>query len=277
MIQADLHAHTTASDGTFTPRQLVELAKRKGLTAVAVTDHDTTGGLAEALQAGYELGVEVVPGIELSTHFEGREVHVLGYFYDPEHAELIDLIQRMREDRLTRMDKMIDKLAGAGVDISRQEVLEEAQGGSIGRPHIARVLMRKGYVSNIPEAFDHYLGTGKVGYVERLKITPAEAVALIVKAGGAPVVAHPGLVDKDHLFDVLVPLGLVGLEAYHPDHTEEKRAHYAELAKRHGLIATGGSDFHGGGAEHRGDLGSVGVPYDVVRQLKEKAAFYGAR
>lgn len=275
MELADLHAHTTASDGTFHPRELVALAKQNGLHAVAVTDHDTTGGLQEAQAAGRELGVEVVPGIEISTEFEGKEVHVLGYYYDPDNQELQELTQAMRDDRLHRMDKMIAKLHAAGVDITRDEVVTEAQGGAIGRPHIARVLMRKGYVESIPEAFDKYLATGRPGYVDRMKITPSEAVQLIKRAGGVPVVAHPGLVDKDHLFDELVPLGLAGLEAHHPDHPQEKRHHYEALAKHHGLIVTGGSDFHGAGAEHRGDLGSVHVPVDVVRQLREKATYRG--
>ena len=179
----------------------------------------------------------------------------------------------MREDRITRMDRMIARLQEAGVDITREEVVAEAQGGAIGRPHIARVMVRKGYVTDIPDAFDKYLGSGKPGYVKRAVMTPAEAVELIIRAGGSPVVAHPGLVDKDYLFDTLVPLGLVGLEAYHPDHSAEKRRHYEALAKHHGLIATGGSDFHGGGAEHRGDLGSVQVALDVVRQLQAKARY----
>jgi predicted metal-dependent phosphoesterase TrpH len=134
--------------------------------------------------------------------------------------------------------------------------------------------MRKGYVQNIPEAIDRYLASGRPGYVERMKLTPEEAVAVIKRAGGSPVVAHPGLFDKDYLFDTLVPLGLVGLEAHHPDHSDEKRRHYEALAKHHGLITTGGSDFHGAGAEHRGDLGSVHVAADVIEQLRAKAAFH---
>lgn len=271
---ADLHAHTTASDGTLKPRELVELAKQNGLAAVAVTDHDTTGGLQEAQQTGRELGVEVVPGIELSTEFEGKEVHVLGYFYDPNNEELLELTEKMRDDRVNRMDKMIVKLNEAGLVITREEVVAEAQGGAIGRPHIARILIRKGYVENIPEAFNKYLASGRPGYVDRMKLKPEEAVEVIKRAGGSAVVAHPGLFDKDYLFNTLVPLGLVGIEAYHPDHSEEKRCHYEELAKRHGLIITGGSDFHGAGAEHRGDLGSVHVSVDVVGQLREKAAYH---
>jgi len=273
MQLADLHAHTTASDGTFTPRQLVELAKQNGLSAVAVTDHDTTAGLAEAVETARILGIEVVPGIELSTVFEGKEVHVLGYFYDPENHELKEVTSKMREDRITRMDRMITRLQEVGVEITRDEVVTEAQGGAIGRPHIARVLVRKGYVTDIPDAFDQYLGAGRPGYVKRAVMTPAEAVELIIRAGGSPVVAHPGLVDKDYLFDTLVPLGLVGLEAYHPDHPADKRRHYEALAEHHGLIATGGSDFHGGGAEHRGDLGSVHVSLDIVRQLQAKSRY----
>ncbi len=273
MQLADLHAHTTASDGTFTPRQLVELSKQNGLAAIAITDHDTTAGLREATETGRELGIEVVPGIELSTVFEGREVHVLGYFYDPEHEELNQVTTQMREDRITRMDRMITRLQEAGVVISREVVVTEAQGVAIGRPHIARVLVRKGYVADIPDAFDKYLGSGRPGYVKRAVMKPEEAVQLIIRAGGSPVIAHPGLVDKDYLFDTLVPLGLVGLEAFHPDHPPAKREHYAALATHHGLIATGGSDFHGGGAEHRGDLGSVHVSLDVVRQLQAKSSY----
>ncbi|PWK15503.1 PHP domain-containing protein [Tumebacillus permanentifrigoris] len=272
MAIADLHAHTTASDGTFAPRELVELAKKNGLAAVAITDHDTTDGLAEAEATGRELGVEVVPGIELSTVFEGKEVHVLGYFYDPEHPELLRLTRMMRDDRINRMDKMIARLQEAGLDITREEVQAEAQ-GAIGRPHFARVLMKKGYVSTMPEAFDKYLTYGKPGYVARIKVAPEEAVRVILAAGGVPVVAHPGLLDKDYLFDSLVPAGLIGLEAFHPDHSEEKRRHYQALAAQHGLLATGGSDFHGAGAEHRGELGSVNVPLDIVRQLQAKSAY----
>lgn len=274
MQKADLHAHTTASDGTFSPRELVALAKKNGLRAVAITDHDTTNGLLEAITAGKELGVEVVPGIELSTTFEGKEVHVLGYYYDPTDEELIALTDRMREDRLNRLDKMIARLQEGGIAITKEEVLAEAQ-GAVGRPHIARVLIRKGYVQDLPEAFDRYLGAGKLGYVPRLKVTPEDAVRLIVQAGGSPVVAHPGLVGKDYLFDTLVPLGLVGLEAHHPDHPLEKRDHYEQLASQHGLLVTGGSDFHGAGAEHRGELGSVHVSYDVVEALQKHATYKG--
>ncbi|KEO84211.1 PHP domain-containing protein [Tumebacillus flagellatus] len=272
MAIADLHAHTTASDGTFTPRQLVERAHQNGLAAVAVSDHDTTAGVAEAQAAGRELGVEIVPGIELSTVFEGKEVHVLGYYYDPNHPALVELTTKMREDRVNRMEKMVVKLQEAGIDITREEVQAEAQ-GAIGRPHFARVLMKKGYVSSMPEAFDKYLGYGKPGYVSRMKVTPVEGVNVILEAGGVPVVAHPGLIGKDYLFDELVPHGLAGLEALHPDHDDEQRKHYLALAEHHGLIATGGSDFHGAGAEHRGELGSVNVPLDVVRRLQEKSAY----
>lgn len=273
MAIADLHAHTTASDGTFSPTELVERAKQNGLAAVAVSDHDTTAGLTEAQAAGRALGIEVVPGIELSTVFEGKDVHVLGYYYDPEHPALLELTRQMREDRVNRMEKMIQQLQDAGIEITREEVEAEAQ-GSIGRPHFARILIRKGYVSTMPEAFDQYLGYGKVGYVPRMKVTPEDAVRLILEVGGVPVVAHPGLVGKDYLFDTLVPAGLVGVEAFHPDHTPEQRHHYQRLAEQHGLIATGGSDFHGAGAEHRGELGSVHVPLDVVRQLQAKSAYY---
>jgi predicted metal-dependent phosphoesterase TrpH len=270
----DLHAHTTASDGTFSPRELVELAKKNGLSGVAVCDHDTTDGIEEALEAGTQYGIEIVPGVEINTEYEGKEVHVLGYYFDRSSTVLQDLFLQLREERLTRMDRILQKLRTAGIQISEKDVLAEAKGASVGRPHIARVLVRMGYASDIRDAFDRWIGKGRPGYVERFKLHPGQAVRLIREAGGVPVIAHPGLVGKDAIVEELIPEGLLGLEALHPDHSPEERKRFSQMAENLGLIATGGSDFHGAGAEHRGDLGSVYVDEHVVAQLKKRSLMF---
>lgn len=270
----DLHAHTTASDGTFTPRELVEHAKRRGLAGVAVTDHDSTDGIAEAVAAGKELNVDVVPGVEINTEYKGKEVHVLGYYFDIASGTLQELFRTLRNERVSRMERILEKLRLLGVPVDRNEVTAEAGKGAIGRPHIARVLVKNGVVRDMREAFDKFLGKGAPAYVERYKFSPAEAVRLIREARGVPVLAHPGLVGKDELIQELLPAGLLGIEAFHPDHPEEACSRYAKMARDLGLIATGGSDFHGSGAEHRGDLGTVTVDGSVVAKLEAASGVF---
>ncbi|MDB5083179.1 MAG: hypothetical protein JWN30_65 [Bacilli bacterium] len=263
----DLHAHTTASDGTFTPKELVVLARENGLTGVGITDHDTCDGLGEAMLTACDIGLSVVPGVELSTSWERREVHVLGYYIDQNNAILTEFFVRMRRERFERMEKMVLNLQNAGLSISLAEVQTEAGEGVIGRPHLARVLVAKGYAESIQDAFSRFLVRGQVGYASRPQVTPEEAVETILAAGGVPVIAHPGLIGSDEIIPALVKVGLQGIEASHSAHDQSQRAHYLELAKTLGLIATGGSDFHGKGAEHRGPLGSVQVSGQVVEQL----------
>ncbi|MFC4766385.1 PHP domain-containing protein [Effusibacillus consociatus] len=270
----DLHAHTTASDGTFTPGELVQHAKKRGLAGVAVTDHDSTDGIEEAMDAGNKLNVDVVPGVEINTEYEGKEVHVLGYYFDRSSKSLQDLFRILREQRVTRMDRILEKLHSLGIRIERDEVISEAAEGSIGRPHIARVLIKKGLAQDIREAFDKYLSRGAPAYVERFKLDPGDAIRLIREANGVPILAHPGLVGKDALIEELIPAGLLGIEAFHPDHSEDARHRYAKMAEELGIIATGGSDFHGSGAEHRGDLGTVSVDKSVVLKMKELSGLF---
>ncbi|GAX91795.1 PHP domain-containing protein [Effusibacillus lacus] len=270
----DLHAHTTASDGTFSPGQLVRYAKERGLYGVAVTDHDSTDGIAEAMEEGQRMQIDVVPGVEINTEYEGKEVHVLGYYFDRHSKSLQELFSKLRTERITRMNRIVEKLDELGIVIDRNEIIKEAGEGAIGRPHIARVLIKKGYALDMRDAFYRYLGLGAPAYVERFKLAPADAIRMIREAKGVPVLAHPGLVGKDALIKELMPAGLLGIETAHPDHPAEARARYAKLARELGLIATGGSDFHGSGAEHRGDLGSVTVTKYVVDALKEKSGLF---
>lgn len=275
MLQTyDLHAHTTASDGTFTPRELVEYAKRKNLTGIGITDHDTTDGIEEAMETGKRLGVEVVPGVEINTEYEGKEVHVLGYYFDQSSDLLQKLFVKLRTERSRRMERILEKLDHLGIQVNSDEVWKEARGGAIGRPHIGRVLVRKGVARDMRDAFDRYLGQGGSAYVERYKLHPADAIRQIVEAGGVPILAHPGLVGKDDIIEQMIPAGLMGIEVFHPDHRPEMRERYGKLAKNLNLLATGGSDFHGSGAEHRGDLGSVTVDRSAVLQLKQKSRLF---
>ena len=275
---ADLHVHSTASDGLLPPDELVSLAVEKDLTAIAIADHDTTsgvealsqlaGGVRSQLDTVFYGGMEVVPAIEINSDWEGRELHVLGYFVPLGDGHFQDLLKRLRTGRKGRADKMIARLRQLGMGIDKERVLELAKGESIGRPHIAAAMVEKGYVSTVKEAFDKYIGIGKTAYVERERLSPKHSVTAIRSSGGVAVWAHPGTARADHLLGELMEYGLRGLEAYHPEHSPEKEAEYIELARRHNLCVTGGSDYHGSSSGEGGDLGDYRVGYETVAQIR---------
>jgi predicted metal-dependent phosphoesterase TrpH len=247
----DLHAHSTRSDGTFTPAEVVRLARERELAGVALTDHDTTDGLDEARATAEELGIRFVPGVEFSATYEGSSIHVLGYWADPSHAEFAAELQRLREDRFLRGERMVGKLQALGYPISFERVQEIAGTGNIVRPHVARALVEAGVVPTEEDAYtEDLIADGGRADVQKHALHPLDALALIRSAGGACVIAHPGMwsgqrsVPED-LIEVMVEAGMAGLEADHPDHTPELRAHYHELAARLRVVATGASDFHG--------------------------------
>jgi 3',5'-nucleoside bisphosphate phosphatase len=247
----DLHTHTVYSDGTFTPRELLELGRDRGLDVVAVTDHDTTDSLLEAKASGDELGVEVVPGVEFSAVHESEGVHVLGYFMDPSHPELTAELRRLREDRFDRGERMVRRLQELGYPITFDRVGEIAKGGNIIRPHVAQALVEAGVVATLKDAFsDELIGSGGRAYVEKHALSPIQAIGLIHRAGGACVLAHPGTWREaapvpDDVIEVLVEAGLDGIEAHHPEHDPELEARYVALAQAKGLFWTGSSDCHG--------------------------------
>lgn len=246
----DLHTHTNRSDGTFEPAELVKLASERGLEVVAITDHDTTDGLEEAVAAGLELGVEVVPGVELSAEHRGTSVHVLCYWIDPENDELQAELSRLRSERFLRGEAMVGKLQSLGYPISFERVRHIAGTGNIVRPHVAQALVEAGVVATEEEAFDRLIGDDGPAYVPKHALDPLEALALVRRAGGACVLAHPGMWSADapvpeELIEAMAEAGMAGLEAEHSDHTPEQREHYRGLAKRLGLVITGGSDCHG--------------------------------
>jgi len=246
----DLHTHSDRSDGTFEPAEVVRCAAGLGLEVVGLTDHDTTEGLDEAAAAGRELGVEVVPGVELSAELEGTSVHVLCYWMDVEHEGLQAELRRLRDDRFRRGELMVEKLQALGLPVSFERVRQIASGGNIVRPHVAQAMVEAGIVATEAEAFDRYIADGGPAHVPKHALHPLDALALIRDAGGLCVLAHPGMWGDqtsvpDELIEAMAGAGMVGLEVDHTDHSPEQRAHYRDVARRLGLIATGGSDCHG--------------------------------
>jgi hypothetical protein len=273
----DLHTHSTFSDGSITPTELVAEARAAGLAAIALTDHDTCDGIGEFLAASRDSGIETLAGVEVSAEFGDRTVHILGYGINPAHERLRTVLQKLVEGRNERNAKMIRKLQLLGIRIELQEVEAIAGEQVVGRPHFAQVLLRKGVVRTFDEAFDRYLARGRPAYFERFRLGPEETIALIAEAGGVTALAHPyymGL-SSDLVTATLARLkgaGLVGVEAYYTEHTEEETRLYVEIANRLGLLVTGGSDFHGA---IKPDIalgwgrGSLRVPYALFERLVE--------
>lgn len=287
---ADLHAHTRYSDGAFTPTELVREARRCGLAAVAVTDHDTLDGVGEARQAGAALGVEVITGVEITARVAEQEIHLLGYFFDEawRTSTLLVALRHAQQVREARARQFVARLNALGVPVTMEDVVAAVvpagiapvsasrrdggrHTGSIGRPHVAEALVRRGVVKNVEEAFERFLKAGKPAFVERYRMAAAEAIGHVRRAGGAAVLAHPGLNRVDDRLYELRDQGLAGLEVWHSKHTRAQTEQYREWAGRLGLIATGGSDCHG---PVRGGplLGTVPVGYEVVEALRKSCS-----
>ena len=268
----DLHSHTTASDGTLSPRELVRAAVRRGVRVLAITDHDSTDGLAEALdEAAKHPPLTIVPGLEINCDVPGAEVHVLGYCVDYDAAWFQEFLREQRAERVARVHRIAARLAELGMPIDPAEVFAIVKEGSAGRPHVAQVMMRRGYVTSVREAFDKWLHASGPANVPRKRFTPMEAVAIIRRARGVPVFAHPGLAARDELVPDLVAAGLMGIETYYAEHSAAQTAHYKDLCRQHGLVATGGSDYHGERSGRTNPLGHPPVPMSVYEDLKEVA------
>jgi hypothetical protein len=268
----DLHSHTTASDGTLTPRELVRAAARRGVRVLAVTDHDSTEGLRDAIdEAAQHPPLTIVPGLEINCDVPGAEVHILGYYVDAEAAWFQDFLREQRVERAARVHRIAARLAELGMPIDPAEVFALVNEGSAGRPHVAQVMVQRGYVTSVREAFDRYLHTNGPANVPRKRLTPADAVRLIRRARGVPVFAHPGLADRDALIPELIEAGLLGIEAIYAEHSAAQTAHYKDLCRAHGLVATGGSDYHGERSGRTNQLGHPPVPMSVWEELKNAA------
>ena len=272
-VKIDLHVHTTTSDGAYSPGKIVELAWEKGIRILAITDHDTTRGLEEAAAKTIQYPLDLIPGIELSTIHHDQEVHILGYYIRPDNPDLRDTLDFLADSRLNRVRRMADRLKNCGIDISFEEVMAKGDpAGSLGRPHVALALIEKGVVKTIEEAFNKYLNPGRPGYVPRHKISPVEAITLIKKAGGIPVLAHPGINLQHGLLPSCLGAGLQGMEVYYPQHDRETERKLLIMAEKLGLIITGGSDFHGHEPQEWQYFGEIKVPPPTIRRLKDLAA-----
>jgi len=269
-LGVDLHTHTSASDGALSPKALVVEACSRDLDVVAITDHDTTEGVAQALEAADACSLTVVPGVEISTHHPAGELHVLGYGIDTADERLEALLARSRGSRIERAKRMVARLAEMGMPISWRTVHGLAGDGTIGRPHIAEALRQAGHVGSIQEAFERYLGNGKPAYIPREKIGPCDAIAAIHGAGGVAVLAHP--IARLSVVAELAGCGLDGLEAYYTGYSAEATSAILEAAQKYGLISTGGSDFHGESVIPENILGGVDVPERCYRELRAALA-----
>jgi 3',5'-nucleoside bisphosphate phosphatase len=272
--KVDLHIHTTASDGKFSPAEIVRKARESGLVYIGICDHDSIEGVLPAQEAAAKAGgITVIGGVEINTDIPAGELHLLGYYCDSSNEELRETLLRLRSSRVERANKMIKKLKGLGIKIDYERVEELAGNGSVGRPHIAQAMLEKGYINSLREAFIKYISRGGPAYVERDKITPGEATQLILRAKGIPVLAHPFTFDNpESLIAQLRSEGLLGLEVYYGSYSPEQVGALLGWADTYQLVPTGGSDFHGLDPVSEPPLGTVNVPLEVVQRLSALSA-----
>lgn len=267
---ADLHIHTFYSDSSSSPEEVVDEALAQGLACIAITDHDTIDGVGPTQQCAHGRGLEVIAGIELSSEIQDKDVHILGYFLDCANAVLSERLATYQAARVVRIERMIESLKKSGIDnITLAEVCAQTKSLAVGRLHLASTLVEKGWVSNVREAFNRYIGEDGPAFEKKFLVTPYEAIALIRQAGGVAVLAHPMLTGRDELIPSFVEAGLAGLEVYYPNCGQPLIAYYERLAAKHNLVATGGSDAHGKKKDNT-YLGKKKVPYEVVEQLRAR-------
>ena len=265
---ADLHIHTHYSDSTYSPQEVVKEATQNGLCCISITDHDAIDGIKPTQSAAQEFSLEVISGIELSCECEGKDVHMLGYCVNVENLFFKGELTKMQTVRVNRIREMVEKLKKQGINnIEANEVLSLTRSNSVGRMHLAMILKQKKWVSTISEAFQKYIGESSLAYVPKLKQTPYEAILLIQKAGGVAVLAHPQITNRDELIPGLAEAGLKGLEVYYSTHSQTTIKRYQDIAKKHKLIMTGGSDSHGKAREST-FIGKSRIPYETVQELK---------
>lgn len=267
-MRGDLHVHSIASDGTLTPSELVIEANRASLDVLAIADHDTLGGQAEALEAAESSGLRVIPAVELSCTIEDLDVHVLGYHIRWDDPVLVAALEELKSARLRRAQRVVDSLNRSGLRLTLDDVLVHAAGGAVGRSHIARALVSHGHADSVPSAFERFIGRGRPFYLPKEAQSVREAVDIIHAAGGAAIIAHPGLGGVERVLDDAVAAGIDGVEVYHAEHTTAQRTFFAAYAAERGLLASGGTDFHGPEA-HNPWIGTVDVPSEAIESLLE--------
>ncbi|MCM8784076.1 MAG: PHP domain-containing protein [Candidatus Omnitrophica bacterium] len=263
---ADLHIHSSFSDGFFTPKEIVNKANEKKLSCIAVTDHDCVDAIPHLFR--YASSLEVIPAVELTTELDDKEIHILGYFIDHQEESFVNRLKEFCRAREKRIYRMVEKLNAFGINIDYKEVVTEKREGSVGRLHLAQVLLKRGYVRSISEAFSRYIGNHAPCYVQRFRLLPHEAIRMVKEVGGVTVLAHPYKMNKDELIEKLVKEGIEGIEVYHPDQSSLITEHYLYLARRYSLLVTGGSDCHG--IKGKRELGSIKISYEWVKEMKER-------
>jgi hypothetical protein len=265
----DLHTHTNQSDGLLPPERVVQLAAIAGLRAVSITDHDAIGGLDAAVTVGNQLGVEVISGVELSVSHNGYDIHVLGYLIDFHHPRLLEFLNYFRDERVRRVHRILEKLNELGCPVPLETVMRKAGAGSLGRPHIADALVEEGHVLSYQDAFNRFIADGKPAFVPKVRISAAQAVAIIHEARGLACLAHPGQNLTELIILDVIKAGVDGIEVVHPKHTASQRELYRRFAQMYNLLETGGSDFHGGRKDDE-KLGDYVIAYEKVEKLKAR-------
>lgn len=270
-IKADLHMHTSFSDGKLSPKELINLALKNGLSIISITDHDNINGITEAVEYGDRVGVKVIPGVELSSTLQDREVHILGYFIDYENKELLKFLTALRYTRVNRLAKMIKKLNELGSSITMEDITEDlSEDISIGRPHIAKALVRERFVRTRMEAFMKYIGDGKPAFVPKPAPPAKDVIKLINKIGGLSFIAHPGRFVRGEMLDELLSYGLDGIEVIHPSHSREDVEYFSNIASQNFLLVSGGSDFHGIYDKEYGAMKNYIVPPHFILNMRRR-------
>lgn len=271
--RADLHMHTTHSDGALSPYELVKKAKEAGLSTIAITDHDNVGAIDEAAEWGKTLGIDVVPGLELSVSLGEKDVHILAYLFDHTNQHLLEYLSFFRRERLKRAERIVEKLNRINIPVKIDSVLEQAGIGSVGRPHIANALLEGGWIESYHQAFEKYIGVGGPAFEKKYEVTPEEAVELVNKAGGLTFLAHPGKYTTEFELSQLLKTGLDGIEVVHPSHDETRREYYRGVVNQYFLLECGGSDFHGGRKNDDYAFGTYCIPLHLVHEMRSRLFF----
>lgn len=267
--KVDLHMHSHHSDGFFSPEDVVKKASEKGLDVISFTDHDSINSLKEAIKAGKKYGVEIIPGVEISTDISDREIHILGYFIDPKNQELEHYLSFFREERLKRAARIVSKLNSLGINITLDDVVDKAGNGAVGRPHIAHAMKEKGAISSYFEAFNKYIGNGGPAYERKVHVSPQSAFKIISDAGGLSFIAHPGNLPE-YIIKELIDAGVDGIEVVHPSHLPHKVKYYRGIVNEYFLLESGGSDFHGGDRNDEDNLGKYFINVSAVDAMRTR-------
>ncbi len=267
--KVDLHSHTNYSDGFNSPRELIDKAKQKGIEILSITDHDNLAAIEEASEYGRQVGVEIIPGVEISSDIMDREIHILGYFVEPGNPEIERYLEFFRAERLKRADRIVRKLNTLGISLKLEDVLKISRNSAVGRPHIAQAMVEGGFINSYYEAFNKYIGNGCVAYEKKVHISPRSAFKIISDSGGLSFIAHPGIMPE-HILKELIESGVDGIEVIHPSHSQQLVKFYRGIANEYFLLESGGSDYHGGKREDENNFGKFYVTRTVVDAMRQR-------